>query len=272
MDTQTISASHYFARRYGVRNYLTKLSKNIRNCWVFKHPAGWFLRTMEDASAVDLIGSGAVGSIAPIMLMLRWIKSLVGRFKTTVDPEKEERKTQQGDITAGGKATDFQQTTTRVCSHLHQWADAWWIHQSHQRCWCAHQSPKTKLVWAYVQKTQADWFHPIIMNGHIRRNKRNGSHSAEICAQRKVKKRAWKRKKWPTLWIDPNFRNCRCEHRWQCVPRKAGDSKFDQFKKGKNIERLDVFTVKTFWVKLSIILFFKSISLSTTKSNTLESH
>ena len=215
-----------------------KAFKEYAQRWAFKHPKpADFFRTMEDASAVDLdwFWRGwfySTDNVDVTLDQVRWLKVQ----KTTVDPEKKNVKTQQGDITAsaGGKATDFSNgpqefVLTPTNERMHgEFTNR--INDADVRT-----NLENKNLYELTFKNTGGLVSPIIIEWTYK----DGTKETEVIPaeiwrsnENEVKKTFVKEKEVANIVIDPNLETADVNTGDNVFPRKAGDSKFDQFKKG----------------------------------------
>ena len=216
-----------------------KAFKEYAQRWAFKHPKpADFFRTMEDASAVDLdwFWRGWFYSTDNVDVTLdevRWLKVQ----KTTIDPEKKNVKTQQGDITVSsskGKATDFNNGPTEFVltatpnRSYGEYTNR--INEGELRT-----NLENKNLYELTFKNSGGLVSPIIIEWTYKDGtKEIEKIPAEIWRtnENEVKKTFVKEKEVTNIVIDPKEETADVNTSDNVFPRKAGDSKFDQFKKG----------------------------------------
>jgi hypothetical protein len=216
-----------------------KAFKEYAQRWAFKHPKpADFFRTMEDASAVDLdwFWRGWFYSTDNVDVTLdevRWLKVQ----KTTVDPEKKNVKSQQGDLAVAsgkGKATDFSNgpkefvMTATPDRNYGEYTNR--INEGELRT-----NLENKNLYELTFKNSGGLVSPIIIEWTYKDGtKELEKIPAEIWRtnENEVKKTFVKEKEVVNIVIDPKEETADVNTGDNVFPRKAGDSKFDQFKKG----------------------------------------
>jgi aminopeptidase N len=216
-----------------------KAFKEYAQRWAFRHPKpADFFRTMEDASAVDLdwFWRGWFYSTDNVDVTLdevRWLKVQ----KTTIDPEKKNVKAQQGDlaVTASkGKASDFSNGPTEfVMTATSERAYSEFTNRLNEGE--LRTNLENKNLYELTFKNSGGLVSPIIIEWTYKDGtKELETIPAEIWRsnENEIKKTFVKEKEVTNIVIDPKEETADVNTGDNVFPRKAGDSKFDQFKKG----------------------------------------
>jgi hypothetical protein len=216
-----------------------KAFKEYAQRWAFRHPKpADFFRTMEDASAVDLdwFWRGWFYSTDNVDVTLdevRWLKVK----KTTIDPEKKNVKAQQGDlaVTASkGKASDFSNGPTEfVMTPTTERSYGEFTNRINDAD--VRTNLENKNLYELTFKNSGGLVSPIIIEWTYKDGtKELETIPAEIWRsnENEIKKTFVKEKEVTNIVIDPKEETADVNTGDNVFPRKAGDSKFDQFKKG----------------------------------------
>jgi hypothetical protein len=216
-----------------------KAFKEYAQRWAFRHPKpADFFRTMEDASAVDLdwFWRGWFYSTDNVDVTLdevRWLKVK----KTTLDPEKKNVKAQQGDlaVTASkGKASDFSNGPTEfVMTPTSERMYGEYTNRINEGE--IRTNLENKNLYELTFKNTGGLVSPIIIEWTYKDGtKELETIPAEIWRsnENEIKKTFVKEKEVVNIVIDPKEETADVNTGDNVFPRKAGDSKFDQFKKG----------------------------------------
>jgi hypothetical protein len=216
-----------------------KAFKEYAQRWAFRHPKpADFFRTMEDASAVDLdwFWRGWFYSTDNVDVTLdevRWLKVK----KTTIDPEKKNVKAQQGDlaVTASkGKASDFSNGPTEfVMTATSERAYSEFTNRLNEGELRTNLENKNLYELTFINS--GGLVSPIIIEWTYKDGtKELETIPAEIWRsnENEIKKTFVKEKEVTNIVIDPKEETADVNTGDNVFPRKAGDSKFDQFKKG----------------------------------------
>jgi Peptidase family M1 domain len=216
-----------------------KAFKEYAQRWAFRHPKpADFFRTMEDASAVDLdwFWRGWFYSTDNVDVTLdevRWLKVK----KTTIDPEKKNVKSQQGDlaVTASkGKASDFSNGPTEfVMTPTAERSYGEFTNRINDAD--VRTNLENKNLYELTFKNTGGLVSPIIIEWTYKDGtKELETIPAEIWRsnESEIKKTFVKEKEVANIVIDPKEETADVNTGDNVFPRKAGDSKFDQFKKG----------------------------------------
>ena len=213
--------------------------KEYAQRWAFKHPKpADFFRSLEDASAVDLdwFWRGWFYSTDHVDLTLdevRWLKVK----KTTQDPEKKNPKVQQGDLAVAsskGKALDFNNGPTEFT--MIKTADGDYrefLNRMNEGELRTHL--ENKNLYELTFKNTGGLVSPIIIEWTYKDGtKEIEKIPAEIWRTNEevAKKTFVKEKEVTNIVIDPKAETADVNTGDNVFPRKAGESKFDQFKKG----------------------------------------
>ena len=215
-----------------------KAFKEYAQRWAFKHPRpADFFRTLEDASAVDLDwfwrGWFYTTDYVDVTLdEVKWFKVK----KTTLDPEKKTVKVQQGDLAtsrSGEKASDFsngpkefnlvKSTDKSYGEFLNR------INEAEFRT-----NLENKNLYELTFKNTGGLVSPIIIEWTFADgSKETETIPAEIWRtnESEVKKVFLKEKQVTNIVIDPNAKTADINTNDNVFPRKAGENKFDKFKK-----------------------------------------
>jgi hypothetical protein len=216
-----------------------KAFKEYAQRWAFRHPKpADFFRTMEDASAVDLdwFWRGWFYSTDNVDVTLdevRWLKVK----KTTIDPEKKNVKSQQGDLAVAstkGKASDFSNGPTEfVMTPTNERSYGEFTNRINDAD--VRTNLENKNLYELTFKNTGGLVSPIIIEWTYKDGtKEVETIPAEIWRgnENEVKKTFAKEKEVTNIVIDPKEETADVNTGDNVFPRKAGDSKFDQFKKG----------------------------------------
>jgi Peptidase family M1 domain len=217
-----------------------KSFKEYAERWAFKHPKpADFFRTMEDASAVDLdwFWRGWFYSTDHVDVSLDEVKWFKVR-KTNVDPEAKKITVQSGDLSSdkNGKAADFgsgpkEFTLTKSTERSYgEFLNR--LNEAEVRT-----NLESKNLYELTFKNTGGLVSPIIIEWTFRDgSKEIEKIPAEIWRtnETQVKKVFAKEKEVAAIAIDPKEETADVNTADNTFPRKAGENKFEKFKKGSS--------------------------------------
>ena len=218
-----------------------KAFKEYATRWAFKHPKpSDFFRTMEDASAVDLdwFWRGWFYTTDNVDLTVdevKWykVKSM------QVDPEKKNVTVKQGDLAAKSskeKLADFSngpQEFTVINTPDQDYRDF----RNRLDDNAIRQKLEGKNIYEVTLKNSGGLVSPVIIEWTFKDGSKELERiPAEIWRSNEVevKKVFVKDKEVVSIVIDPNLETADTNVSDNVFPKKAGENKFDQIKKGNN--------------------------------------
>ncbi len=218
-----------------------KAFKEYAERWAFKHPQpADFFRTMEDASAVDLdwFWRGWFYTTDNVDLELEDVKWF--RVKSTqADPENKNVKVKAGDLNASktDKPFDFsggplEFTVTNSSSNQESFRNQEF--RSFVNDNAIRGQLEGKNIYEITLKNKGGLVSPVIIEWTYKDGSKEIERlPAEIWRinETEVKKVFMKEKEVVNVVIDPNAETADINVSNNTFPKKAGDSKFDQFKK-----------------------------------------
>jgi hypothetical protein len=216
-----------------------KAFKEYAQRWAFKQPKpADFFRTMEDASAVDLdwFWRGWFYTTDNVDVEVEDVKWFTLRSEK-IDPEKKNIKVKSGDLSASteGKAnTDFSNgpqefTVTNTPEQFYG------EFKSRMDDNAVRQKVAGKNIYQVKFKNVGGLVTPLVIEWTFKDGSKEIERiPAEIWRinETQVTKVFVKDKEVTNILLDPNFELGDVELTNNTFPKKAGDSKFDQFKKG----------------------------------------
>jgi hypothetical protein len=212
-----------------------KAFKEYAQRWAFKHPKpADFFRTMEDASAVDLdwFWKGWFYTTDHVDVELSDVKWF--RLKSeSADPERKDVKTKSGDLAAAKDATDFSNgpkefTLTNTPEQFNG------EFKSRVDDNMVRQKLANKNIYQIKLKNAGGLVTPVVVEWTYKDgSKEIEKIPAEIWRinESEVTKVFIKDKEVTNIVLDPNFELADVEASNNVFPKKASESKFDQFKK-----------------------------------------
>ncbi len=215
-----------------------KAFKEYAQRWAFKQPnPADFFRTMEDASAVDLdwFWRGWFYTTDNVDVEVADVKWFTMRSEQT-DPEKKNVKVKAGDLSAkaDGAATDFSKgpqefsvinTDDRFFGEFRSRSDDGEV----------RKKLAGKNIYQVKFKNIGGLVTPLVIEWTFKDGSKEVERiPAEIWRinETEITKVFVKDKEVINILLDPNFELGDVEMKNNTFPKKAGDSKFDQFKKG----------------------------------------
>jgi len=217
-----------------------KAFKEYAQRWAFKHPKpADFFRTMEDASAVDLdwFWRGWFFSTDHVDVTVDEVKWYKVK-KTTIDPEKQNLKVEQGDLATTkkeGKAADFGKGPTEF-NLLKTPEKDYREFLSRLDEAALRTELESKNLYEVTLKNTGGLVTPIIIEWTFKDgSKEIEKIPAEIWRtnESEIKKVFVKDKVVTQVVIDPNEETADVNKNDNVFPKKPAENKFDKFKKGK---------------------------------------
>jgi hypothetical protein len=215
-----------------------KAFKEYAQRWAFKHPKpADFFRTMEDASGVDLdwFWRGWFYSVDNVDIAVENVKWF--RLKDTqVDPEKKKIKTKKGDLAAGKKeeaSNDFSEGPQEF-TVLNTTDQMYGEFRSRINDADILKKLEGKNIYEVRFKNVGGLVSPIVIEWTYKDGTKEIERlPAEIWRtnESEVQKVFIKEKEVVNILLDPNVELADIEVGNNVFPKKATDSKFDQFKK-----------------------------------------
>jgi hypothetical protein len=215
-----------------------KAFKEYATRWAFKHPKpADFFRTMEDASAVDLdwFWRGWFYGTDNVDVELSDVKWFKLRSEE-INPESKNVKAQKGDLAAGkkdGNATDFSSgpepftlvnTPDQLYGEFKSRVDDNGV----------RQKLAGKNIYQLKFKNVGGLVTPLVIEWTFKDGSKEIERiPAEVWRvnETEITKVFVKEKEATNILLDPNFELADVEMNNNAFPKKAGPSKFDQFKK-----------------------------------------
>jgi hypothetical protein len=217
-----------------------KAFKEYAERWAFKHPKpADFFRSMEDASAVDLdwFWRGwfyTTDNVDVELDEVKWFKLK----SETIDPENKMVKAKQGDLNAkkDGKATDFSsgpEEFTLVNTPDQLYGEF----KSRVDDNAIKQKLSNKNIYQLKFKNKGGLVTPLVIEWTFKDGSKEIERiPAEVWRinENEITKVFVKEKEVTNIVIDPNFELGDVETNNNAFPKKAAESKVDQFKRNNN--------------------------------------
>ncbi len=214
-----------------------KAFKEYANRWMYKHPKpADLLRTLEDASAVDLdwFWKGwfyTTDNVDVTLDDVKWYKVK----KATVDPEKKSVTVQPGDLQKSSqeKATDFSKGPKEF-TVINTPDNFYGEFRSRIDDNAVRQKLEDKNIYEVTLKNTGGLVSPVIIEWTFKDgSKETDRIPAEIWRtnESEVKKIFVKEKEVTNIVIDPNLETADVNVNDNVFPKKPAENKFDQLKK-----------------------------------------
>jgi hypothetical protein len=215
-----------------------KAFKEYAQRWAFKHPSpGDFFRTMEDASAVDLdwFWRGWFYTTDNVDVTVQDVKWF--RLKSTqVDPENKAKKVTQGDLASKdtkSEVGDFSKGPSEL-TLLNTPDNFYGEFKSRVDDNAIRQKLEGKNLYEVSLKNTGGLVTPVIVEWTYKDGSKEIERiPAEVWRlnEKEIKKICVKEKEVVSIVIDPNLETADINTSDNVFPKKAAESKFDQFKK-----------------------------------------